>query len=370
MNVKLVAATAAVLVMAAGCGSKDTSSPTPPSTTTATTSAANISSHESVPQSPIAFGVNVPRGAVQLGPLVRQRSQRLISAYVPDLKAAVAEQQAKLEQQESSGTPTPTPSTTTANDKPAKDTFDLLDKPPKPDVFTSYMRITGNPTTVLRRMLAELSALLPDAKISTDDLAPYCSSHAQRVTGCTLNTAGTTPGGQTVRVGLTVDPGDVTTRTGFAASQGDPVMTLTLAYTGDPQTGQQKGFTTKLGDVPAVTGAEKSGLIWPKMDVESPATEALIGSWKAPVNCTLLLTASRPQFAMLYTMKSSDGADAATNYFHTVAPGVHPSKDVISDLNEVITVQRGTRKDGAQVEAIQVIAARGTYVVVSIVPRS
>src|SRR5699024_11564194 len=45
----------------------------------------NANEHESGPESPIAYGMSVPRGATQVGPLVRMRSQKLIDAYQPEL---------------------------------------------------------------------------------------------------------------------------------------------------------------------------------------------------------------------------------------------------------------------------------------------
>src|SRR5690554_1851605 len=51
--------------------------------------------HESAPASPIAFGISVPHGAVQLGPLVRWRSPELIKSYKVDLDAIEAEEEAE-----------------------------------------------------------------------------------------------------------------------------------------------------------------------------------------------------------------------------------------------------------------------------------
>src|SRR5699024_11504150 len=45
----------------------------------------NANEHESGPESPIAYGMSVPRGATQVGPIVRMRSQKLIDAYQPEL---------------------------------------------------------------------------------------------------------------------------------------------------------------------------------------------------------------------------------------------------------------------------------------------
>ena len=96
----------------------------------------DVSEHESGPESPIAFGLQVPRGATQVGPLVRYRSKRLIDAYRPELDAAQAqrdaEQQRRRDEAEANGTPLPPP-TPTPTTQPSDDTFKLLDSPPKPD---------------------------------------------------------------------------------------------------------------------------------------------------------------------------------------------------------------------------------------------
>src|SRR5690606_17004347 len=55
----------------------------------------DIGSHESAPASPVAFGVSVPHGAVQLGPLVRWRSPELVKAFKVDLDAILAEEEAE-----------------------------------------------------------------------------------------------------------------------------------------------------------------------------------------------------------------------------------------------------------------------------------
>ena len=125
--------------------SVDTSRPAP----------TDVSEHESGPESPIAYGLQVPRGATQVGPLVRYRSKRLIEAYKPELDAAQAqrdaEQQRRRTEAEANGTPLPPP-TPTPTTEPSDDTFNLLENPPKPDTTISLMRIDGSPTEAVRRM--------------------------------------------------------------------------------------------------------------------------------------------------------------------------------------------------------------------------
>ncbi|MET1133810.1 MAG: hypothetical protein ABWX60_10360, partial [Aeromicrobium sp.] len=206
-----IAATAAILTLI-GCTS-DGGLPSADRTTVPP----EIDSHESGPASPIAYGLSVPAGATQLGPLVRYRSERLIDAFKPELDAVRAEQALEdareAEEEGTDATPTPTP-TPTIDTRPEGDLFEDLDDPPKPDTFVSLMRVDGNPTLVVRRLLAELDVLLPESEIVTDDLSAYCKAKDRRITGCDLDITGTTPVGRDLRVQMTVDPGRVATRTG------------------------------------------------------------------------------------------------------------------------------------------------------------
>ncbi len=81
----------------------------------------------------------------------------------------------KEAEQASDGTP-PTPTTPTPDTRPSDDTFKLLEDRPKPDSTISLMRIDGSPSDVVRRMLSQIAALLPDSGVSTDDLGEYCTS--------------------------------------------------------------------------------------------------------------------------------------------------------------------------------------------------
>ena len=78
-----------------------------------TTDPAPINAHEAGPASTIGFGLSVPEGAVQLGPLVRFRSPELVAAYLPELQSVQAELAAE-ELKKSAETPsTATPSSPT-----------------------------------------------------------------------------------------------------------------------------------------------------------------------------------------------------------------------------------------------------------------
>jgi hypothetical protein len=352
-----IAATAAILILS-GC-TTDGSLPS----TDGDGASPEINSHESGPASPIGFGVSVPAGAAQLGPLVRYRSEGLITAYKPELDALRAEE--ALEQAQEEGTdataPTATP-TPTIDTRPEGDLFEDLDDPPRPDTFVSLMRIDGNPTLVVRRLLAQLSVLLPEADIVTDDLSAYCQARDRRVTGCTLDVTGTTPGGRDLHARMTVDPGRVATRTGNYASMERPVMRLDLAYVGDARTGQENRTPEQLEDPPEVEEtAEKTDWIWPKMDEDAPATDPVIDGYLPPSSAMVLLSGRRPPFATMTTLRASIATEVAETFTSERVEDGGLRRDVVADLNEVIITTWGKARDGRQVRTVHTLSARGNY---------
>ncbi|MCW2830201.1 MAG: hypothetical protein JWP31_893, partial [Aeromicrobium sp.] len=302
---RLLVAAVTLAALAACEGGSSDPDPTPTRSTssspTATaTEAPDISEHEAGPESPIAFGLSTPEGAVQLGPLFRYRSSRLIAAYQPELDAAEAQRDAeiakKIAEDEAQGTPSPTP-TPTPTTLPSSDTFDIIDGPPRPDTTVSLMRIDGSPSDVVRRMLAQIDAALPDADLVLDNLSEYCTSSERRITGCHVSARGVTDGEREIRVTLDVDPGLLRTRTSGPADETKPVMQLVVEYVGDPRAGQLSRETGSLDNVASVDSEdEKSGLIWPKMDEDASNDVALVNGWRAPDSATLLLTSFRTPF--------------------------------------------------------------------------
>ncbi|OUZ11640.1 hypothetical protein BHE97_03770 [Aeromicrobium sp. PE09-221] len=362
----------AALVAVTAC---DPGSPSPnPTASASSKDDANedrVESHESGPESPIVYGMVVPRGAVQLGPLARVRSEDLINTYRPDLEAVLAEKAAEeaaedetdpqdeeAPEQEASPTPTPTPTDV----RPERDTFADLEDPPRPDSVISVMRIDEDPTTVTRAMLAQIAALLPDEEIVTDDLSEYCTVQHDRIDHCAVDVTGTTPGDREVRVQLDIDPGDVQTRTGNAFSRERPVMVLEVSYVGDPREGQENTESEQLGDLPSIDTPEESGLIWPKMDVDAPGDGPLIGEWSAPEDDTVLLTGSDPAFALTFSLRSTEGAAVAQGFITDTTGVEEPARDVVADLNEVIAVYTAQAPDGTTARAVHVVSARGNYV--------
>lgn len=352
---------ALVGVLALGaCEARSQGDPGPTADPTATSvDDEAVVEHESGPQSPISYGLEVPTGATQLGPLVRYRSAALIEAFQPQLDAAEAAQAEGDEDELPDGVePTPTDSPTPAT-RPSDDTFALIDAAPRPDVTVSLLRVDGDPTLVLRRLIAQVNAVLPDANLVEDDLSMYCRAEDRRITGCTVRAEGETADDRPIRITVTADPGDVATRTAYPGTDRKPVVTVTVEYVGDPRSGQLEP-RAESAEVPRdVEGEDRSGLIWPSMDVEAPLSQPLLdGRWTVPGTGTLLLSGDRPRFAALVSDRVRE-ADAIAEEF---AAGVGtPTKDVVEDLNEISTTYTARGEDGGVARATFVLSARGSY---------
>jgi hypothetical protein len=323
----------------------------------------DVSEHESGPESPIAYGFQVPLGASQVGPLIRYRSARLLQAYQPELDAAQAhkdaEQQRRRDEAEARGTPlaTPTPTPTTA---PTSDTFDLLSDPPKPDTTISLMRVNGSPTTVLRAMLAQIDTVLPKAKIVQNNIGKYCQAEDRRITSCFLSVKGKTRNGRALAVTLAVDPGDATTRTAPPATNQRPVMYFRVAYIGDPRDGQLNRQHDSDVTVPTrLKSHDRSGLIWPRMDEDAKLTSDLLNGLPAPTGSEVLLSAYRPTFVVLTTTRAYDASNAASKFAQSLEE--EPKVDVVADLNEIVTTYTATSPDGKRALAVYILSARGYY---------
>ena len=363
-------AAAALVAFTSGCDQGGNGlSPDPPSTSNRP-APTDVSEHESGPESPIAYGLQVPRGATQVGPLVRYRSERLIEAYKPELDAAQAqrdaEQQRRRTEAEAEGTPLPPP-TPTPTTEPSDDTFNLLETPPKPDTTISLMRIDGSPTESVRTMVAQIDTVLPEAGILRTDISTYCDERDRRITGCLVEAEGTTANGRDLKIRLDVDPGDMKTRTAPPSTNQNPVMTLKIEYVGDPRRGQVDRQGDGDIDVPRdVKTPDESGLIWPRMDEDAPPTTKLLNDWTAPLGSTMLLSGFAPDFAAMATTKALDADRIATTFAESVAK--EPAKDVVEDLNEITTTYIAKGKNGEVAMASYVLSARGYYAMLFYTP--
>jgi hypothetical protein len=356
-----VAVAAAALIALAACDSTSSSDGTTPTATPSTTAAPDLSDHESGPESPIGYGLYVPAGATQLGPLFRFRSAALIAAYQPELQAIEAQRAAdaaaKAAEDAANGTPSPSPT------RPSPDTFKLIgDEAPRPDTSISLMRIDGDPSDVVRRMLAQIDAAIPDANLVLDDLSKYCTSEERRITGCQVVASGMTEGKREIRVSLSVDTGNLATRTAPPGAMTRPVMQLTAEYVGDPRAGQLGRDTGKLGDVADVEKMpDRSGLIWPKMDLDADLSTPLVNGWTAPPSATLLLSGYKPQFAAMTTERAVDADQIAEQFALANSRKGAVTKDVVEDLNSVSTMYSARAKGGAVARAVYILSARGNY---------
>lgn len=369
---------ALVGVLALGACETRTQSDVEPTTDASATAAAeaDVTEHESGPQSPLIYGLEVPEGAAQLGPLVRYRSPALIQAYQPQLDAAEAQRaEAEAEaageedgvEEETGETPEPTPSESeTPETRPSDDTFALIDDAPRPDVTLSLMRIDGDPTQVLRLMIAQVNAVIPDADLVEDDLSQYCDAEGKRITGCTVTARGDTADDRDVEITITADPGDVATRTAYPASDRRPVMTVEARYMGDPRSGQLEPRASSAEVPREIEGTDRSGLIWPSMDIEAERTEPLLdGEWTAPTTATLLLSGDRPRFAALVSDRVREADAIAEDFAASIGT---PTKDVVEDLNEISTTYTARGEDGSRARATFVLSARGSYAMLFYTP--
>jgi len=384
---RLVAVAAAVALLASGCQTSG-AEPTTASATGASNSATpaptetapDVALFESGPNSPIGYGLQVPDGATQLGPLTLIRSQRLIAAYAPDLQAAeaqkAADERAKLAEDQAedptAATPTPTPTPTPKPDvRPSDDSFNVLDQEPRPDTIISVMRIDENPTRVARRMLAQLTAMLPKSGVPSD-LNSWCDSREQRVTGCRLGLSGTTADDRDVRIVLTIDPGNVTSRTAPPSSLRRPVMTIQIKYVGEPRLGQATRESSDIGDVAKIEkNADPGGLIWPSMDLDAPRRTPLVNGFVVPNNATILLSGFEPSFVELTTDRADTADELAESWVAERTEG-EVAKDVAVELNEVSSTYTGSTGNGGPDDtfyrATHVLSARGNYILLMVYP--
>ena len=363
-------AAAALVAFTAGCDQAGNGLSPDPSSTSNRPAPTDVSEHESGPESPIAYGLQVPRGATQVGPLVRYRSERLLEAYKPELDAAQAqrdaEQQRRRAEAEAEGTPLPPP-TPTPTTEPSDDTFNLLENPPKPDITISLMRVDGSPTAAVRNMVAQIDTVLPDAGIIRSDISTYCDERNRRIVGCRVEAEGTTANGRDLKIRLDVDPGDVKTRTSPPATNQNPVMMLKIEYVGDPRRGQVDRRGDGDVDVPrSVSAPDASGLIWPGMDEDAPPTTTLLNDWNAPLGSRMLLSGFDPDFAAMATTKALDADRIASLFAESVAK--EPAKDVVEDLNEITTTYIAEGKNGELAMANYVLSARGYYAMLFYTP--
>jgi len=339
----------------------------------------DIAEHEAGPESPIISGLTVPEGAVQLGPLARIRSDRIIAAYQADLTVALTRQGVSDAVSAASSNPDgvlqPTPPVITKSGRPDDDTFALLEEPPPADITVAVIRLGESPTEAVQAVVSQVADLLPDAGVRPDDFASYCTVVDDRVTGCQLDAEGVTADDRELAISVSVDAGNLQTRVAAPSSQAQPVMEVRVEDLSDPRLERpaaESGDGEEPADEPAPDAAEGSAddVIWPAMDTQAPADTPLLNGWVAPADAQILLSSYTPSFVSLYVPRSSDARAIARSYVESLSPDATVRSDSYEGLNEVDVTFTATAPDGSRAVGTHVITARGNYVMLFYSPPS
>ncbi|MCK5891353.1 hypothetical protein [Aeromicrobium sp.] len=337
-----------------------------------------ITIHEGGPESPIVDGLAVPNGAVQLGPLARYRSTRIIEAYQPDLTVALTRQgvsdAVSAARNNPDGMLQPTPPDITKSGRPDDDTFALLEEPPPADVTVALIRIDADSSAgkseTVQALVAQIAALLPDAGVDPDDFGSYCTVVDERVTGCELEVEGVTADDRTLAISMFVDPGDPQTRISAPSTLTRPVMEVRVQDLSDPRVARSVADDATPPTEPGPVGADLDDVIWPAMDTQAPADTPLLNGWVAPEGTVILLSSFQPEFVTLHVPSSSEAREIARSYVESLAPDVPVTLDSYEGLNEVDVTFSATAPDGERAVATHVITARGNYVMLFHTPAS
>ena len=394
----------ALLAGAIACTSDDPSADPPPTKNVAV-DPDDVERHEAAPGTPLAFGIEVPDGATQVGPLVRQRRTEVADVIGgPSSRAdAFGNDQ---------------------NDDANPRTRDP-EEPTPPDFTTAMLRVDGDPSEVVESTLSELSDALAGSEIDAENWQKYCTISDGVYTGCRLHARGTTDDDERVSVELTIDPGDPSSKTAPAGSLLRPVMVLTLEHVVAPdEKGDEKdtdpadaqareaqaaidareaeeaakaaaaaekrsknaknGRNTQTDDTSGdkspeadeTSSEETEGQdadkadkepTWPTMKREWPVEPGkwiLTPQWKVRPNTEVILSSSTPEVAML-AVKSGGDADAiARRYIRAFSDeATTPKLDEVEDLNER-NVTYTPRNDGSgpSVAVTTVATGRGNYI--------
>lgn len=337
-----------------------------------------ITAHEGGPESPIVDGLTVPEGAVQLGPLARYRSSRIIEAYQPDLTVALTRQgvsdAVSAARANPDGVLQSTPPEITKSGRPDDDTFALLEEPPPADVTVAAIRLdadsSAGKSAAVQSLVAQIATLLPDADVDPDDFTSYCTVVDDRVTGCDLEVEGVTADDRNLAISMFVDPGNPDTRIAAPSSLTRPVMEVRVQDLSDPRIERTADDEQETPPAPDPVGGELDDVIWPAMDTEAPADTPLLNGWVAPEGTLILLSSFQPQFVSLHVPSSSEAREIARSYVESLSPDVPVTLDSYEGLNEVDVTFSATAPDGERAVATHVITARGNYVMLFHTPAS
>lgn len=361
---KAVGVAAVLLGFLTGCSSLD---PNLGDTAVTTVPQSFVDEHETANGSPIGYGLSVPDGAVQLGPLVRRRSPRLIAAYSDALKAA---RRQKAQEQAASADPSasPTPATPTPTFVPGQDSFALLDEPPAPDITTALLRVDADPGAVFESVLRQLADVLPQNRVRPGRWSRYCTTKDGVYTGCTITQDGRTADNLGLQVVVSLDPGDVRRSLAPPGSELRPVMTVTAQLTDEPPgPGASAPPSPRAGGSPSADDTmTQVQATWPDLSAEAAGVTGsplLNDSWRVRPDTTLLLSGYTPGFAVLVADRDADAGDIARSYVLDFSDGGAPNIDVVEDRNEISTTYIArTRQPGLSVSATMVQSGRGDYI--------
>lgn len=406
----------ALLAGAIACTSDDP--PDAPPTKKVAVEPEEVARHETASGAPISFGIEIPDGAVQVGPLVRQRRTEVGEVIEGPSSRADAFQNDESDGETSPQTRDP-------------------EEPTPPDFTTAMLRIDGEPSEVVQRMLSELSDSLSGSGIDAEHWRKYCTVSGGVYTGCRMHARGTTEEDEHVAVEFTVDPGDPASKSAPAGSLLRPVMVLTLerleAREGDgdqrptdPADAQareaQAGIDSREAEENAIAAAkqdardkpgrntnaddrtegansgqkaeqtsdetgdsdesdgpdgdgdgaddsdkQESEPRWPTMKREWPAKPGdwiLTPKWKVRPNIEVILSSSMPQVAMLAVKDGADPDRIARRYVRMFADeATTPKIDEVEDRNERnITYTPRNDGSGPSVAVTTVATGRGNYI--------
>ncbi|MGH3424428.1 MAG: hypothetical protein ACRDO8_06860 [Nocardioidaceae bacterium] len=369
------AAVGTMLVSAVtACTESDADPGSDPTTTVKAPPASTVVQHETGVGSPIGYGLSVPDGAAQLGPLVRRRSPELIEAYQKVLDRY--EKQKAREQAKENGGENPTETTPTPNPFPTEDTFGELDQPPEPDITTALLRVDDDPGKVFEDVLGQVAKTLPGLGVDPEKWSQYCEADHGLYTGCEASVSGRTVDDRGVRVTITLDPGNVETMTAPAGTRKNPVMSVTTESTDPIDTSEalpgdepSPAPTTTPPSPPSPSPIAQGTPVdakWPTMKRETPAAPGdplLTNRWSIRDYTTLLLSGDDPAFAMMVTERRTNADAVARSYALAYSDGGEPRRDTVEDRTEISTTYTArTSENGPTVTSTYIQAGRGNYV--------
>ncbi|UPK75879.1 hypothetical protein MU582_04380 [Nocardioidaceae bacterium SCSIO 66511] len=406
-------ATAALIATATACTADSDDGPTDAPTKHVAVDPDEVERHEATSGTPISFGIDVPEGAVQVGPLIRQRRA--------DVQEVIDDVDGREDAFANDGDPA----------DPADPETRDPDEPALPDFTTAMLRVDGDPNEVVPAMLGELSDSLEGSEIDAEHWRDYCVVDDAQIMGCRLADRGTTDDDVHVAVELTVYPGDPKAKLAAAGSLLRPVLVLTLEQLGPrAESGQRdradaqardaqnaldarkaeeaaiaKERDKRKADNKSAAKPDKAGVRdassdgdqpetddptsdgdepdsdgsgdpeadkpdepkWPTMKRERPAEAGdwiLTPKWKIRPNTEVILSSATPKVAMLAVKDGADTEAIARRYVRAFADvATTPKIDEVEDRNErSITYTPRNDGSGPAIAVTAVATGRGNYI--------